>query len=160
MDNNSNNASLLGFLQKKSLFSNSPNNRSRNRSRSGSKDGRFYGNKSNVYQLDDRSEGPSERAGNLRFNYNEDNIRNYQTNPPRVGVAPPENNTMRNPISSDNQRRFEPYSGENKMFQQNSPSNDFRSDVAQYQSTAPNNDYRNYQTPPSPISNIMGNQYE
>lgn len=58
MDNN-NNSSLLGFLQKKSLFSNSPNNRTRNRSRSGSRDSRVYGNKSNVYQLDDRSEAPS-----------------------------------------------------------------------------------------------------
>lgn len=57
MDNN--NSSLLGFLQKKSLFSNSPNNRTRNRSRSGSKSNRFMGANSNVYQLDDRSDLPS-----------------------------------------------------------------------------------------------------
>ena len=58
MDNNTGNAnpSLLGFLQKKSLFhNNSPANRKSNRSRSGSRENKFMGSRSNVYQLDDKS---------------------------------------------------------------------------------------------------------
>lgn len=73
MDNNSNNTSLLGFLQKKSLFSNSPANKTRNRSRSNSRDGRFAGSRSNVYQLEDKNE-----TAQGKFNYQEDNIRNYE----------------------------------------------------------------------------------
>lgn len=152
MDNN-NNSSLLGFLQKKSLFSNSPNNRTRNRSRSGSKDGRYYGNKSNVYQLDDRSEAPSDRSGNLKFNYNEDNYRNYERNQNRGSPNAPENNMFRTyQNNNDHQRRFEPFPGENKMYQPNSPNLDFRADPRQYQST-PGSDFRGVQAT-SPISEL------
>jgi|JI6StandDraft_1071083.scaffolds.fasta_scaffold294898_2 hypothetical protein len=128
MDNN--NSSLLGFLQKKSLFSNSPNNRTRNRSRSGSKDGRFIGAKSNVYQLDDRSEAPSDRSGN-KFNYLEDNLKNYQNNLPR-------NNNQDNSFKA--YQNNPPVFAENKMYQPSSPVSDLRAN--QYQSTPPANLYQ------------------
>lgn len=111
MDNN-NNPSLLGFLQKKSLFSNSPSARSRNRSRSGSKDGRYFGNKSNVYQLDDRSEAPSDRSGHLRVNNNEDNLRNYDNSNLRNPNYGQMNSTFKpQPSFQDNQRRLDNFAG-------------------------------------------------
>lgn len=50
-----NDSSLLGFLQKKSLFSSSPNKGGRRRSRSKSRDSRNYDKKSNVNSLEERS---------------------------------------------------------------------------------------------------------
>lgn len=136
MDNN--NSSLLGFLQKKSLFANSPSSRTRNRSRSGSKDNRFAGSKSNVYQLDDRSDVPSERSAN-RFNYQEDNLRNYQTNQPR------NNNHQENSFKA---LQTTPLYADNRLYGLNSPTSEIRAN--QYQSTPPAN---LYQTSPN-------NQYQ
>jgi hypothetical protein len=50
-----NDNSLLGFLQKKSLFSNSPNKNSRKRSRSKSRDSRNFDKRSNINTLDEAS---------------------------------------------------------------------------------------------------------
>ena len=97
MDNNSNNASLLGFLQKKSLFSNSPANKTRNRSRSNSREGRFVGSRSNVYQLQEKNE---QTQG--KFNYQEDNIRNYERNQGRND----EPGLFRNFNNNDQRARF------------------------------------------------------
>lgn len=46
-----NDNSLLGFLQKKSLFSNSPSKNSRKRSRSKSRDSRNFDKRSNIEEL-------------------------------------------------------------------------------------------------------------
>ena len=152
MDNNNTNASLLGFLQKKSLFSNSPSARSKNRSRSGSRDGRQFG-RSNVYQLDDRSEAPSDRSGNLRYQPNEDNLRydNFQPRSPQYGQM---NSTFK---PQEQQRRLDNFAGENRMYQPNQSLSDVRGDPRHYQST-PGNDFRPYQ-PPSPISELKNNHY-
>lgn len=53
--NQSNNNSLLGFLQKKSLFSSNVNNSNRKRSRSRSKDSKNFDKLSNVNSFEDRS---------------------------------------------------------------------------------------------------------
>lgn len=53
--NQSNNSSLLGFLQKKSLFSSNINNSNRKRSRSRSKDSRNFDKVSNVNSFEERS---------------------------------------------------------------------------------------------------------
>lgn len=53
--NQSNNNSLLGFLQKKSLFSSNVNNGNRKRSRSRSKDSRNFDKISNVNSFEERS---------------------------------------------------------------------------------------------------------
>jgi hypothetical protein len=50
-----NDNSLLGFLQKKSLFSNSPNKNSRKRSRSKSRDSRNFDKRSNINSLEEMS---------------------------------------------------------------------------------------------------------
>lgn len=52
MSSNNDN-SLLGFLQKKSLFSNSPNKNSRKRSRSKSRDSRNFDKRSNIASLEE-----------------------------------------------------------------------------------------------------------
>lgn len=54
--------------------------------------------------------------------------------------------------NNDNRGRFEPFSGENKMYQPNSYNQDFRTDPRQYQST-PGTDFRGVQAT-SPISEL------
>jgi len=51
---NNDNSSLLGFLQKKSLFSNSPNKASRRRSRSKSRDSKNIDQRSNFNTFDEK----------------------------------------------------------------------------------------------------------
>jgi hypothetical protein len=52
---NINDNSLLGFLQKKSLFSNSPNQNGRKRSRSKSRDSKNFDRKSYINSFEERS---------------------------------------------------------------------------------------------------------
>ena len=136
MDNNSNNASLLGFLQKKSLFSNSPANRTRNRSRSNSRDGRFTGSRSNVYQLEQKNEPVQGK-----FNYQEDNIRNYERNQ----VRNEEPGLFRNFNNNDQRAKFEPLNNEARQYQSIAPSynnNELRTDQRTYQTNLPRSDIR------------------
>ena len=162
MDNNNNNQSLLGFLQKKSLFNNSPNNRSRNRSRSGSRDRQFNGSRSNVYQLDDRSDLPSEKGGQ-RFNYQEDSARNYDRSQYRGGPPPNLDAQYR---SNNDRSRFDQPPPDPKYYQSSlPPQHDFRpqTDPKHYQSNIPQNDMRGFQSQPyatSPTSEYRGGGFQ
>jgi hypothetical protein len=135
MDNNSANSSLLGFLQKKSLFSNSPSSRNRNRSRSGSKEGRFAGSRSNVYQLEDRHEQPT--SG--KFTYQEDNLRHYEM--ARLPQEEPPS-YFRNPQPTDNRGRLEPSPHDPRPYQSTFPLQDTRADERAYHSNLPRADQR------------------
>lgn len=156
MDNNNNNTSLLGFLQKKSLFSNSPANRTRNRSRSNSREGRFAGSRSNVYQLDERNL-PTQG----KFHYQEDNIRNYE----RTQGRNDEPGLFRTLNNNDQRSKFEPLNTDPRNYQSIAPSynNDLRVDDRAYQTNMPRSDLRgearNFNIP-SPSGDLRTNQYQ
>lgn len=145
-DNNSSNPSLLGFLQKKSLFSNETPNKHRNRSRSHSKEGRFMGARSNVYQLEDRTDA---QAGQ-KFNYQEDNASNYDRNQPSQHLNDAANIYGGGGYSNDHRGGggrggLEPGINELKPYQSTLPSNlgiNVQMNERHYQSNLPRSEIR------------------
>jgi hypothetical protein len=90
-----NDNSLLGFLQKKSLFSNSPNKNSRKRSRSKSRDSRNFDKQSNIHTLNEpsRVEEPrrqlfQEEPRLFNNNFQQDRPKDYS--PYRAFEQPPQ----------------------------------------------------------------------
>lgn len=92
---NPNDNSLLGFLKKKSLFTNSPT-KSRRRSRSKSRDSKGFDQRSNFNAFDERSiEDPVQASRGKNMLYQEEYVQRQENQQPKT-YAPYTETSIRN----------------------------------------------------------------